>query len=286
MAVSTIVSSYELLVKALVQPEADILGAGRTIIQGYFLSISNLNTTSAVSLRLNFRAQTPNINSVPVIAFWDINGTNAFLTPVSANATNQTYQVTVGAGDTGLFILQPDVRDPRLVENANFELRGYLTTSLSAPFGSNSYNLLLTPQHRGTFLPKGFRVPATPPAANARTREDFDQLAYSLPTAMGGAQVTLSQVRFPNFPFGTIQLPELQELDPGLLQIIRENPTVLNLNGLNGNNGVSAVGQRSLGNGAIADQNESLQQALSLMSDRIEGLENRLSTSSPTAPVA
>jgi hypothetical protein len=281
MAISTTVSSYELLVKALVQPEADILGAGRTIIQGYFLSISNLNTNSAVSLRLNFRAQTPDINSLPVIAFWDINGVNEFLNPISAIATNRTYQVTVGAGDTGLFILQPDVRDRNVVENANFELRGYLTTSLSAPFGSTSYNLLLTPQQRGTFLPNGFRIPANPPRGTNRL--DFDQLAYTLPTAMGGAQVTLSQIRFPNFPIGTIQIPELLELDPGLLQIIRENPNLLNLNG---NNGVSAVG-RSLENGAIAAQNESLQQALSLMSERIEGIEKQISTASSTpSPIA
>ncbi|MBW4650388.1 MAG: hypothetical protein KME06_17120 [Kastovskya adunca ATA6-11-RM4] len=281
MAISTTVSSYELLVKALVQPEADILGAGRTIIQGYFLSISNLNTNSAVSLRLNFRAQTPDLNSLPVIAFWDINGVNEFLNPISAIATNRTYQVTVGAGDTGLFILQPDVRDRGIVENANFELRGYLTTSLSAPFGSTSYNLLLTPQQRGTFLPNGFRIPANPPRGTNRL--DFDQLAYTLPTAMGGAQVTLSQIRFPNFPIGTIQIPELLELDPGLLQIIRENPNLLNLNG---NNGVSAVG-RSLENGAIAAQSESLQQVLSLMSERIEGIEKQISTASSTpSPIA
>lgn len=227
MATSTVVSSFELLVKPLVQADADILGAGRKIIQGYFLTISNLNTSNPVNLRVNFRAQSPNLNNNdrPLLAFFDVNNVNAPLAPIASTPTTRTYAITVPAGDTGLFLLQPDVTKPNVVTNANTEIRGYVTLSLAAPFGSNSYNLLITPQQRGTFLPKGFEVPATPPV---KTNQDFDQLAYGLPTGTGGAQVTLSQIAFPDLPIAIpTLLPELPALDPDLAQIIEQNPNSL-----------------------------------------------------------
>ncbi|OUC11973.1 MAG: hypothetical protein B0A82_25050 [Alkalinema sp. CACIAM 70d] len=260
MAISSVVSNYELLVKPLVQPDADILGAGRTIIQGYFLTITNLNTSVAARLRLNFRAQSVDLNSQPLLAFLDANGTNSLLVPTLSGATSRTYTFTIEPGDTGLFILQPDVTQKSVVENANVEVRGYATLSLATPFGSNSFNLLVTPQQRGTFLPKGYTVPPVPPASAARTREDFDQLAYGLPTATGGSQITLAQI---NFPIGRppILSPELLELDPDLLRQIQENPALLT------RPGVDPVRM------APAIPADSLQQALNLMTERIEGLE-------------
>jgi hypothetical protein len=275
MAISSVVSTFELLVKPLVQPSADILGAGRTIIQGYFLTISNLNTNSPVQLRINFRAQDPNLNSQPLLAFFDVNGANNLLAPSSSTPTTQTYTVSLGAGDTGLFLLQPDVSQGTVVQNANVELRGYVTLSLAFPFGSNSFNLLITPQQRGTFLPKGFQVPNRPPAPNATTREDFDQLAYSLPTADGKAQVNLSQIQFPILNPPRL-LPELIDLDPGLAQIIRDNSTLVN-----GNLERTIPNLRNA-EGLNSAQSESLQQVLSSMFERIDGLEQQLSNGRAT----
>lgn len=258
MAVSTVVSSFELLVKPLVQPSADILGAGRTIIQGYFLTISNLNTTTPVQLRLNFTAKSPDLNTQPLLAFFDILGANTPLTPTSS-PTSQTYSITIGAGDTGLFLFQPDVTNPTVVSSANTELRGYVTLSLAAPFGSNSFDLLLTPQQRGTFLPKDF----------PNNKSDFDQLAYGLPTATGGARVTLAQIQLKPFPIA--ELPsEIVNLDPGLAQIIKDNPNVL----LNGDS-------QSLSNTAITAQTNGLQPVLNLMLQRLEAIENRLGNGQP-----
>ncbi len=259
MAISTVVSNFELLVKPLVQPRADILGAGRTIIQGYFLTISNLNLSNAVSLRINFRAQSPDINSRPLLAFFDINDVNAPLV-ASGTSPNRTYTITVPAGDTGLFLLQPDVTQASVVTSADTEIRGYVTVSLAAPFGSNSYNLLLTPQHRGTFLPKGFVV-GTPPS-----NPDFDQLAYSLPTANGGAQVTLSQINFPVIPpVLTSPLPELASLDPELLQLIQQNPNALRE--------VVPANGASAANGVRPAVNGGFQQAMNQVFERLETLE-------------
>ena len=224
MTISTVVSTFEVLVKRLIPPSVDILGAGRTVIQGYFLTISNLNLSSAVTLRLNFRAQTPNITSQALLAFFDVNGTNTVLAATGTPIT-QTYTVTIPAGDTGLFILQANVGNPNLINNPNIELRGYVTISLANPFGNKSFDLLVTPEHRGTFLPKGYVVPATPPIV---TTLDFDQLAYALPTANPGNKFNLSQV---NFAFSkailsTPNLSELAMLDPDLLDVVQKTPDV------------------------------------------------------------
>ena len=226
MAISTVVSNFEVLVKRLIPPSVDILGAGRTVIQGYFLTLSNLNLSSAVTLRLNFRAQTPNIASQPVLAFFDINGTNALLSPTTTSLTNQTYTVTIPAGDTGLFILQANVGNPSIINNSNTELRGYVTISLANPFGNKSFDLLATPEHRGTFLPKGYVVPATPPVM---TTLDFDQLAYALPTANPGNKFNLSQIDivFSKAISKTPNLSDLAMLDPDLLGIIEKTPDAL-----------------------------------------------------------
>ncbi len=252
MAVSTVVSTFELLVKPLVQPAADILGAGRTIIQGYFLTISNLNSSNPVRLRVNFTAQSPNLNSQPLLAFFDVGGSNSPLIPGFSNATNQTYFISLPPRDTGLFLLQPNVTDRNVVAAADTEIRGFVTLSLANLFGSNSFDLLLTPQQRGTFLPQNF------PTDNV----DFDQLAYALPTATGGSKVTLTQFQFPIFPIRQLP-PEILELDPGLAEIIRENPDRVNLTPPN------------LGNGVISETTDSLQQVLSTMVERISELETQ-----------
>ncbi|MEQ8960852.1 MAG: hypothetical protein RLP02_23505 [Coleofasciculus sp. C2-GNP5-27] len=256
MAVSTVVSTFELLVKPLVQQNADILGAGRTIIQGYFLTISNINRNTPVRLRVNVTAQSPNLNSQPLLAFFDVAGFNNQLNPISQTPTTQTYLISIPPRDTGLFLLQPDVTNQQVVNQANTEIRGFVTLSLANLFGSNSFDLLLTPQQRGTFLPNDF----------PQTRADFDQLAYALPTATGGSQVTLTQFQFPIFPIR--QLPsEILELDPGLAEIIRENPDRFNPNPPN------------LGNGVISETTDSLQQVLSTMVERIDELETQMTRS-------
>ena len=225
MTISNVVSNFEVLVKPLIPPMVDILGAGRTIIQGYFLTISNLNLSSAVTLRLNFRAQTPNIASQPLLAFFDVNGTNTVLSS-TGTAVVRTYIVKIPAGDTGLFILQADVGNPSVVNSPNTEIRGYVTVSLANPFGNRSFDLLVTPEHRGTFLPKGYVVPATPPVM---TTLDFDQLVYALPTANPGNKLNLSQIDFA-FRQAVSKIPNLSDLamlDSDLLDVIQKTPEAL-----------------------------------------------------------
>ncbi len=191
MATSSVVSNFELLVKPIVQPSADILGVGRTVIQGYFLSVANLSSNDNFKLKLNFRAKSTNLTTAGLLAFWDVNGSNALLTPVLNTPNSRVYEIQIKPDDVGLFILQPNVADLNVVNSANTEVRGYLEATLSDPTGSRTYNLLLSPEHRGTFLPKGFTAPSN---VVPNTIQDFDQLAYSIPTAQGGTAFEFKQV--------------------------------------------------------------------------------------------
>lgn len=184
MVSTTNVSTYELLVRPILDSPS---APNRTVIQGYFLTISN-PTFSNLRVRLIFKARTPDFNSSPIVAFWDVGGANLLLTPIfNFIPCLRIYTFDLPALDTGLFLLQPDVRDSSVITNRNTEIRGYVRLRIdSASDVGNSGNmrtLLLSAQQRGTFLPQGS---ITPPRSG-----DYDQLGYSLPLATGGSEVTL-----------------------------------------------------------------------------------------------
>lgn len=191
MTISSVVSNFELLVKPLVQPSVDILGAGRTVIQGYFLSVANLSSRDDFRLQLNFRAKSTDLETANLLAFWDVDGNNALLQPESNTPNSRVYEIRLQPRDTGLFVLQPNAANRDVINAANTEIRGYLEATLSAPFGGQTYNLLLSPEHRGTFLPKGFVAPDN---VVPGTPQDFDQLVYSIPTAQGGTAFEFKQI--------------------------------------------------------------------------------------------
>jgi hypothetical protein len=189
-----LISTFELLIKNILPPPpsgstpAAGVPTGRTIIQGYFLTIANTSDVAA-SLELKLIAESPNFKLRPdtdpgvgladtrLIAFFDSDGANQILLLPSANDSKVLiFNLTIGAKDTGLFILQPNVTKPRLITDPSeaTEVRGYSQISLRTG-GATSVNLLLTPEHRGTFLP----------ADGSSMNPDFDQLVYSLPTARG-----------------------------------------------------------------------------------------------------
>jgi hypothetical protein len=178
-----LVSTFELLVIPITPVGPPNLA--RTIVQGYFLTVAN---TSAVStrLRLTFRATTPNLDLLKTVVIRDVTGTNDFgeLVPTS-DPTVFNYDFGLPANDTALIILQPDVTIPQILTDRNLEIRGYVEINqLRSERFSRDIDVLLTPEHRGTF----FSGTATAPGG------DIDQLVYALPTALGKAQYTLPPV--------------------------------------------------------------------------------------------
>jgi hypothetical protein len=142
-------------------------------------------------VRLQFAATTitPALNQVitDTVTIKDVAG-NVFqdLTFVSSNKF--IYTLGIPAHKTALVTLLPNLNEKTVLnlDDPNFvpdlEIRGYVEIGLLAPGGPEAINLLLTPEHRGTFLPKNLKSPIL----------DLDQLAYSLPTANGGSLFTLT----------------------------------------------------------------------------------------------
>jgi hypothetical protein len=209
-----LVSTFELLVKPITPANAGPASLARTIVQGYFLTIAN-TSNAAVTLRLTFRATTPSIDLAKTVTIIDITGTNVFGDLTAAN----TFDLTLAANDTGLFILQPDVTIPSVLAGQDLEIRGYVEIDRLG-FGIG-VNVLLTPEHRGTFFSGSVNAPGS----------DIDQLVYALPTALGQSLYNLNGlnkpikefVDVPNIPLPLAKgSPELAANPPILPNNIQE----------------------------------------------------------------
>jgi hypothetical protein len=209
---------------APVPPLARVPGAARGILQGYFLTIANTSTTR-LNFQLTFNATTPAINPAQVVQVIDVSGVNV-PGPLTATADPNrfTLNVRVPGRDTALVILQPNVTLANLPNSVEF--RGFVEIEITTrTIGGQTFDVLLTPEHRGTFLPNNFTF--TPPPAQPANNlgKDFDQLVVALPTATGGALFRLpSPVRdlkllidnpSTSFDFPGRPLPNLPEVTPG-----------------------------------------------------------------------
>ncbi|MBW4448419.1 MAG: hypothetical protein KME38_16515 [Spirirestis rafaelensis WJT71-NPBG6] len=176
-----LLSNFELLVKPIA-PKPFSPSISRRVIQAYFLTISNLNPAGDdVVLSVQFTA-TAALRTEDTFTIVDAGGSNVFGELSTDNNTGKPSQLlTLPAGSTTLFVLQPDISKPNFLEKADYEVRGYVEVLLSPFSPSPSAELLVSPQSRGTFVPTNLEDP----------NPDFDQQAYSLLTASGGAFLTL-----------------------------------------------------------------------------------------------
>ena len=191
-------SNFELIYKT--QSPLPITGTSTIdrVIQGYFLSITNLGSKT-YKYRIEFVATPPLITQ----PFRGIAG-NTLVFVDSPGADNQggtlvptlspdvfrpsTGLVTVGPNSTALFAVLPSAFgptpiDPTPLTALNFEVRGYVRITLPALFSFPQFafvpqsdgpvKVLLTPQYRATYFTEGGAV--------------ADQTQASLPTASGAA---------------------------------------------------------------------------------------------------
>jgi hypothetical protein len=173
MGTLTPISTYELLLKPIAPGGSP---AARNVVQGYFLTISNLNSYNVV-VELVFTASSPSLNLSEVAIIKDVFNVDQIgtLTPINSTTVKYSYNLFIPAQDTALVTLLPVI--PQNAPLPLIEVRGYVEISVLSPSTAGPVQLLLTPEHRGTFLPKD----QTSPTA------DFDQLAYALPTSNGGS---------------------------------------------------------------------------------------------------
>lgn len=187
-----LISTFELLIKAQI-PDFVINSNGdkvqlpfaflsRPIIQGYFLTIANTSNSDA-SLIINFKAVSSVSGTiVPDITatLLDINGINSINDVIPDINDAYQYPISLPGNTTCLFIFQPDPTVPDALTKPNVELRGYADISL-APGATTSVQLLITPEHRGTFFRKGISN-NTP-----RSERQLGEISYNLPTASGNS---------------------------------------------------------------------------------------------------
>jgi hypothetical protein len=217
------VSTFELLIKPIAPRTPNTQAVARRVIQGYFLTISNLEE-KRLRYTIEFfdsKANPPSANrSLEAVnrptgglviprnfdLIYDVAGANTELINIRRGAAGQI------AGDffldpkqTASIQLLPDLS--ALSDNPDLEIRGYvnlrLPGNLFSPQNSIPVKVLLQPEIRGTFLPNDFPTSSI---------GDFDQINYNLTTASGkGLNEIVPEPRtIGTFPFPT-------EIDPNLI---------------------------------------------------------------------
>jgi len=191
-----LISNFEVLLKPQLPTNAGIDQLSRKVIQGYFLTISNVNffpVTVSVVFTVRFPVNPDSTTERPnswkdFLDVVDISGENLFpgdpfrskLVPEVVPQNNKArVTFTLPENGTGLLLLQPNILPPsNLLATADFEARGYVEIFLSSLSGSDTATLLITPEHRGTFF-KNFE-------GENSGEVNLDQIAYALPVSNGG----------------------------------------------------------------------------------------------------
>lgn len=223
------ISTFELLAKPIAPPvptAPELTPVLRRVVQGYFLTISNLEAID-LRYRIEFAVSLPvpadphkiPIDGVNVQLIIDVEGANTFITLTQIGTSNR-YRgfFRIPAGKTASVELLPLV--PAVLTPGSLEIRGYVSLFLPPrrlfpfpiPQSPTPVKVLLNPEIRGTFLPNDF------PGVIGDL--DFDQINYTLAIASGQA---LNMI--PPEPGGPIIidppiiLPVLEELRDGNLEL-------------------------------------------------------------------
>jgi len=234
------ISTFELLAKPIAPVSvlpANVLPVARRIVQGYFLSISNLETFS-VRYRIQFTISQPaaaDPNRIITLGagrnvglFVDVAGANnEILLAQSGSVYSAAF--TIPGRQTASVELLPQVLN--VLPASLLEVRGFVSLfrvrPVPTPPPPATVKVLLNPEIRGTFLPRNFPTPVGTPVP-PDTTFDFDQINYTLAIASGKA---LNDIPYepiqPSIIMGPIVEPILEELRNGTLDfgtLEAENP--------------------------------------------------------------
>jgi hypothetical protein len=222
------ISTFELLAKPIAPPvptAPELTPVLRRVVQGYFLTISNLEAID-LRYRIEFAVSLPvppdpnkiPIDGVNVLLIIDVEGANTPLSLTQIGSSNRYRGVfTIPAGKTASVELLPLV--PAVLTPGSLEIRGYVSLFLHArrffpgPVPpTKPARVLLNPEIRGTFLPNDF------PGVIGDL--DFDQINYTLAIASGKAlNVLPPAISGPIIIDPPIILPVLEELRDGNLDL-------------------------------------------------------------------
>ena len=237
------ITTFELLAKPIAPVSGTLGPVGRRIVQGYFLNISNLESFQ-VEYRIEFTISTPAGQNDPnrtitlgvnrnVIFVVDVAGNN-IETALTKNGAVYRANFIIPARQTASVELLP--RLPQALTPGLLEVRGFVSLFRRRPNAAAvaPVKVLLNPEIRGTFLPKGFPAPINPPPpADADSKFDFDQINYTLAIASGKGLNVIpagpaeTVVGGPGNLASPIFQPLLDELNNGTLDLATleaENP--------------------------------------------------------------
>lgn len=222
------ISTFELLVKRIAPPPADP-SIARRVVQGYFLTISNLEDED-YTYRLDFHISTPSPADPDrtlagnAVVLYDIAGANTSLPLFPSGEDTFSTTFLLPAKQTASLQLLPDLT-PALLGQANpdLEVRGFVRLRLPAlfdglplplfePQSDAPVRVLLNPEIRGTFLPNGL-----PPADS----NEVDQINYPLELASGQGLNEIEPESNPFLLFTPNVVGELVEQLP-----LRERPSI------------------------------------------------------------
>jgi hypothetical protein len=182
----TIISTFEVLLKPQLPTDlppgfTNVKNLGRNLIQGYFLTIANVNSFDLV-LSLVFTSRLPSgVDLKDIITFADTSGFNSVgsLVPDGAGNKYRFSPLFLPAEATALFILQPSPTDDAL-DALDIEARGFVEVQLSSLGGAPpaGAKIQVTAEQRGTFF-------ADAKAPNIVDRA-LDQIVYGLTVQNGG----------------------------------------------------------------------------------------------------
>lgn len=222
------ISTFELLAKPIAPPvpsAPELNPVLRRVVQGYFLTISNLESID-LRYRIEFKISLPVppdpakilLGNAQLII--DVEGANSFLALTQSPTDPSVYRgfFRIPAGKTASVQLLPTLPDTLKLDA--LEVRGYVSLFLPPrrffpfpiPQSENPVKVLLNPEIRGTFLPNGF------PGVVGDL--DFDQINYTLAIASGKAlNIIPPEPGGPIIIDPPILMPVLEELRDGNLEL-------------------------------------------------------------------
>ena len=224
------ISTFELLAKPIAPLNilpANLDPVARRIVQGYFLTITNLEEFT-VRYRIQFTVSLPaqpNPNKTLLnnaVIFLDSEADNSPINLIQDPMKPEIYRAsfTIRARKTASFQLLPKL--PDVLAASMLEVRGFVSLFrprlLSFPPGpgrppiTTPVKVLLNPEIRGTFLPNNFPAPAN-------TELDFDQINYTLAIASGKGLNEIPPEPVKPIIIAPILQPLLEELSNGTLDL-------------------------------------------------------------------
>ncbi|MCW6048926.1 hypothetical protein K4039_02245 [Lyngbya sp. CCAP 1446/10] len=218
------ISTFELLAKPIapLNLPANVLPVARRVVQGYFLTISNLEPFN-VQYRIQFTISKPVQNDPNRIITLGPNKNVGLVVDVAGNnidipltQNGEVYRGTfiIPARQTASVELLPQVLNV-LTTGMLLEVRGFVSLFRRKilPGSLRPVKVLLNPEIRGTFLPNGFPLVPNP-------SPDFDQINYSLAIASGKAFNEIPpEPTQPPIIITPILQPLLEELSNGILDL-------------------------------------------------------------------